>query len=179
MITAIRVSEETQINNVSYPDLYPLSSESTELSDTEKDRLSQWLEDSCGDFRDRYAVYVLDCTLPPEGERSLSQQYRIQQAYDLIESQSRDLSHKDHEIKDAAEAERVYYVGQTNDVLDRIDRHLAGTGKGGGSWFTHALDPNHLEEVHWYSTEAESCDGEEEVADEIGQRDESNHVYWD
>ena len=198
MITAIRVAEQSAGDSVSdrnperpnrssgrsasaassERNTFPFPTDSSSLPASTLLSLKEWLERTRGAADGPYAVYVLDCTPPPEGERHGQLRRRIKTARELIVSGALDLSERDYHIRDAAAADRVYYVGETNDVVKRINQHLGGPADG-GSWFPQLFEPNHLEEVHWYQTKAKAERHERTIGEKIKQCGDSIFAYWD
>ncbi|WP_134672279.1 GIY-YIG nuclease family protein [Halorussus marinus] len=101
-----------------------------------------------------YFVYVLDCTPPIDGENSkIRGRRRAVRTKIEAGSSVSDLEPKEQAIHALNQNKRVYYVGSTDNVANRIREHLSGTDKSGVN-FTNTLPPRALVKV-------QTCDSRE------------------
>ena len=127
---------------------------------------------------DRYAVYVLEC----EGYDS--------NGYDTDEKFKKDweywASAQDFDGYDPYEperwawaayyADRVFYVGQTNSLHQRLLDHQSAPEA--TSIFNVVFQPMCVETVEWVSTRKQSLELEKEVADEYSDRSKGWFSYY-
>lgn len=163
-----------------------------------EDKLNQFIDSITCD-EDEYYVYVLACELPDEktAEKRAKELYppkTKREVRDWFLENNRenwnDFSEgKKSKILDresgfsapswfynALNAESIYYVGFTDDVNRRIEKHIEGI-EVNGAYFTEVFPPTHLVEVYGFETMEEAREGESEVGSEI--LDYPNVVaYW-
>lgn len=137
--------------------------------------LREWLETHCAGRPDAFAVYVLDCTPPIDGEPARVQTLRSRVA-DKREAGGA-LSKLEQAAAAVTRGERVYYVGYTGDIVDRIARHVGG-GAHGTAEFLHTFRPQTLVEVTPYDREHRARQREAERARELTVPGES-FAYWE
>lgn len=119
---------------------------------------------------DKYAVYVLDCTPPVKEERDALYQLR-RDAWAKAEYGYR-LNPKERSAQALNRGERVLYIGQTNDVVDRMERHRDGASAGSAR-FTNLFYPKGVIEVSWHSSEDEAKAYEQQRTTELTVSGES------
>lgn len=108
-----------------------------------------------------YFVYVLDCTPPVDDEpaKIWDRRRAVQTKIEAGVSQS-ELNLKERATHALNQNNRVYYVGSTNDVANRVREHLSGTDKSGVN-FTNTFPPQALVKVQGCDSRAhaESLEG--------------------
>lgn len=140
---------------------------------TSLSNVSGMLSDS-PEISDEYAVYVLECTPPVDEERDALYQLR-RDAWAKAEHGYR-FNPKERAAQALNHGEQVLYIGQTNDVVDRMERHRAGASAGSAR-FTNLFFPNGVIEVTWHSSEAEAKAYEQQRATELTVSGESFAYY--
>lgn len=142
------------------------------LDEATEEDVKKWVGERQPNSR-THAVYVLDCTAPRDAEPiSLSQlRARVEK-----EREKRELSGRDKAAASLTDGERVYYVGYTNDVVDRVARHCGGASYGGGT-FTNTFPPQAIVDVTWFETEQEARRMEAQIAAELTE-DGERFAYW-
>lgn len=148
-------------------DPLPLRSSSETEIET---RVSQSKQSTAGD----YAVYVLDCT-PPEHDRDFRVDSIIEHTKSKI-SRHESLTCREEAAKVILDGGTIYYVGSTNDVVDRIKAHSKGASAGGAA-FLNLYSPMYLVDIHWYPTEVDARRNEPKIAEDIASRDNC-FAYW-
>lgn len=136
--------------------------------------IRDWVSERRPASQYNHTIYTLDCT-PPVGEESESVKKQLAKA---VDSDSASTS-QDEFQRAAAEllaGGRVYYVGYTNDVVDRVFRHQGG-GAYGGAAFTNTYQPRALVDVEFYETESDARRHEGLVARKLLRKDDS-FSYW-
>lgn len=141
---------------------------------TTEDQIQQWVDERRDSTDSPYAVYVLDATPPRDGEgRSLEAlRARVHEKPD-----GEALTKLERAAEALSRGERVYYVGYTNDVIDRISRHLGGASHGSAQ-FTHTFRPKAVAEITWYDDEQTARRRERERAQELTIPGEA-FGYWE
>lgn len=124
--------------------------------------ISQLVSNHLDDTDASYFVYVLDCTPVVGGEKHTKLWDRRRAVQTKIEA---GIPHSELEPKEQAtdalnQAKRVYYVGSTQDVPQRVHDHIVGTDKSGVN-FTNTLSPRSLVKVQGCNSRkrAESLEG--------------------
>lgn len=146
-----------------YPDPLPLN-EATSAD------LERWVSASKRTSDHKHAVYVLDCT-PPEGGRDFRVKEFIKYVQQKVDN-NQPLDKLERAAYATSRGQQVFYVGYTNDVVDRVGRHLTGAA-GGGAKFTNRFTPQLLVDVHWYRTERTAREQERETESQIRSKDGS------
>lgn len=120
------------------------------------------------------AVYVLDCTPVSTHERKAMWQFRR----DTLAKQEAgyELSDREQYAQALNEGERVYYVGQTKDIIKRMKEHRDGAASGGG-YFTNFFKPRGLIDITWYDSEVDARAGEESRSSELNRPGVSRAYY--
>lgn len=143
------------------------------LADADQKQMRDWVENRTSLSNANYAVYVLDCTPLIGEERESVRSLRARASEKLTNGV------RLNKIEEAAAAlnngKRIYYVGFTNDVVDRVGRHLGGAAKGSGT-FTHTFPPQYLVEVRWFEYERDARSAERQRASDLS--DENSFGYW-
>ena len=114
-----------------YPDPLPLDEVTTA-------DLRRWVSASKHASDRSHAVYVLDCT-PPEDGRDFRVNEFIEHVQRKVDN-NQPLDKLERAAYAASRGQQVFYVGYTNDVVDRVGRHLTGAA-GGGAKFTNRFTP--------------------------------------
>lgn len=127
-----------------------------------------------GNSSGKFAVYVLDCTPSHLSEREAMWELRRDSL--AKHEGGYELSEKEWYAQALNEGERIYYVGQTKNIVDRMSRHHEGAASGGG-YFTNFFKPRGVFDISWYDSEAEAREGEVKRAAELNQSDESRAYY--
>lgn len=122
----------------------------------------------------KWAVYVLDCTPSNFREREAMWEFRRDSL--AKHEAGHNLRGKEQYAQALNEGERIYYVGQTKDIVDRMNRHYEGSASGGGQ-FTNFFKPRGVFDIEWYDSEANARDAEANRADELEQPGESRAYY--
>lgn len=117
--------------------------------------------DHYGNPSDQTAVYVLDCTPEPAVERRALRELRRHTWAKW--NANKPLDGDEIYAQALNEGERLYYVGLTNDLEDRMHRHRRGAATG-GAYFTNFFTPKGVVDVSWYDTEGEAREAEKNTA---------------
>ncbi|WP_147302049.1 hypothetical protein [Haloferax sp. Atlit-4N] len=185
IITAIRLANEdslslTEERPAPTPPARSPSNESSfrdilALDGVTDGEIESWVAAHKPDSAGGFAVYVLDCTPPMDGEKASirSLRARVSEKQEAGDS----LSKMERAAACVTDGERVYYVGYTNDVADRVMRHRAGAAQSGVK-FTNTFSPQVLVDVEWFDSEVTARHNERTTASdltEIGSR----FAYWE
>ena len=145
------------------------------IDEATEEEIRDWVSERRAESQYNHVIYTLDCT-PPIGEESESINKQLAKA-----AKSDSAGTSQDEFQRAAgellSGSRIYYVGYTSDVVDRIHRHQGG-GAYGGAAFTNTYHPQALVDVEFYETEAEARRHEGLVARKLLKKDDS-FSYWD
>lgn len=149
-------------------------SETTQFDDrTSLDDVAELVPHSvCGD--EKYAVYVLDCTPPITDERQVLRKLR-RDAWAKADA-GYNLEPKEAAAQALNKGETVFYIGQTNDIFDRIERHRIGASAGSAR-FTNLFYPQGIVELSWHDTEDQAKSFEKQRAAELTVPGESYAYY--
>lgn len=143
------------------------------LVGTDEKQIRDWVGKRTSLDNVNYAVYVLDCT-PSVGEESES--IRSLRAHvDRKLSEEANLDKMENAAAALNDGKRIYYVGFTNDVVDRVGRHLGGAAKGSGD-FTNTFSPRYLVEIRWFEHERNARSAERQRASDLSNED--SFGYW-
>lgn len=144
-------------------------------SDATESEVESWIDAHHSGIELVHSVYVLDCTPPINEESNSLESLRARVAE---KERTGDIFIKMEEAAAAVtRGERIYYVGYTNNVIDRVTRHVGGASYGSAK-FTHTFRPQALVEVNWYDTEAVARNRERQRAQEL-IRPGKSYGYWE
>lgn len=144
------------------------------LDEATEEDVQAWVEERRPGSQWTHCVYVIDCTPPIDAESTSLKQLRAQAEETQEEGNS--LDQLEQAAASLTDGERVYYIGYTNDVVDRVARHRGGASYGGGT-FTNTFHPQALVDVSWFETEQEAREMEGQIADELTE-DGRWFGYW-
>lgn len=122
----------------------------------------------------KFAVYVLDCTPLRNLERTAMWELR-RDALAKFEA-GYELNEKEEYAQALNEGERIYYVGYTNDIIDRIQRHEEGAASG-GAYFTNFFMPRGVIDIDWFDSESEARNAESQRSSNLTKPGESRAYY--
>lgn len=128
-----------------------------------------------GDGKDHFAVYVFNCTPPPDNRKKAI--WQLRRDVWAKEKEEKSLKGaKEHAGHALNEGKSIYYVGMTEDLKDRLYRHSVGSSAGGAR-FMNLFKPRGLVDVHWFSTKDEAKSNEKRIATKINQEDSAFAYY--
>lgn len=159
------VSKRSHISKVKYEPVL-------EFHEIPEHESEEWIRRNIQNSQDPFHVYVLDCT-PPIGDEEpakITYQRRVAQSKMDAGSSYHSLSPIEKAAIALNENKLFYYVGMSNDVVDRIRRHNAGSGHHGNQ-FTHVYRPQRLIEIQGCSSTLEARNLEGERARELHAQD--------
>jgi len=118
-----------------------------------------------------HAAYVVDCTPSIDDESPAIHELR-KHTYALtqagVELTKKTLGYDETKYRAARAAnrcDRIYYIGETNDLVDRMSQHRAGADVG-GSGFTNLVTPNYIIDICWCESKSDAKDLEQELVTE-------------
>ena len=105
----------------------------------------------------RHCVYTLECQQPVVPDFDAYVNRKLEQRTDDKAPIRWDSA--------ALSASRVFYVGYTGNIFERLVRHTCDAQS--GSLFTAVFPPERLHRIDWYETKAEAGKAETDTADEM------------
>lgn len=145
------------------------------LTDGDLSQVEPWVNEQVPSLDDGYLVYVLDCTPPLGDEEGWRTKLLRREAREKRERGER-LTDRECAAIAVTEGKRLYYVGYTGDLIDRLNRHIEGASAGGAE-FLNIFNPQRLVEVSHYQTEEAAIRAESHRASELARRTDSFSYY--
>lgn len=131
-----------------------------------EDQLVQWADQQLSATDPAYFVYTLDCTPPIGGDENPKiRELRRAVKTHIVAGTDIEALHPGEQAAHALnQNNRIYYVGSTNDLVQRIQQHVTGTAESGVD-FTTIMPPRSLVSVAGTRsrTEAETMEGEQAI----------------